>query len=64
MKILGVLVLVALSIAFVTKSSAPAGPSGTISGEPVAFISKGEAVNIDDHLEDGTWTLIEYTADW
>ena len=64
MKFFAVLALIACSIAFVVKSSGSDGPSGPISGAPVATISTGEVVQIEEHLEDGTWTLIEYTADW
>lgn len=30
----------------------------------VATISHGETVDLEDHLVPGTWTLLEFGADW
>ena len=30
----------------------------------VDTISHGESVDLGDHLQPGTWTLLEFTADW
>ncbi len=30
----------------------------------VDTISHGESVDLQDHLVPGTWTLLEFTADW
>ena len=30
----------------------------------VATISHGDTVDLNDHLVPGTWTLLEFTADW
>lgn len=30
----------------------------------VATISHGDTVDLDEHLEPGTWTLLEFGADW
>ncbi len=30
----------------------------------VATISHGETVNLEDHLVPGTWTVLEFGADW
>jgi len=32
--------------------------------ELVATISHGEEVDLDGHLRDETWTLVEFTAPW
>ncbi|MFT5476907.1 MAG: hypothetical protein ACI8Y8_002248 [Planctomycetota bacterium] len=32
--------------------------------ELVATISHGEAVDLDEHLAPGKWTLVEYGAKW
>lgn len=29
-----------------------------------ATISHGEAVDLAPHLREGTWTVVEFTADW
>ena len=34
------------------------------SGGKVATISSGEAVDLESHLRPGTWTVVEFTADW
>lgn len=33
-------------------------------GAKIATISNGEPVEIADHLTDGAWTIVEFTADW
>ena len=30
----------------------------------VKTISHGETVYIEDHLDEDTWTVVEFTADW
>ena len=34
------------------------------SGENTATISTGQTVELNDHLAAGTWTIVEFTADW
>ena len=38
------------------------GSSG--SNQKIATISTGERVEIASHLRAGTWTVVEFTADW
>lgn len=30
----------------------------------VAAISRGDAIDLDEHLAPGTWTVLEFGADW
>lgn len=34
------------------------------SHEKVATISTGAAVDLPSHLREGTWAVVEFTADW
>jgi hypothetical protein len=40
------------------------GPSSPGSQGKIVTISTGEAVDLAPHLRDGTWTVVEFTADW
>lgn len=47
-------------------AAAPELPSGPRLGEAelIRTVSKGQAVDLDEHLEDGSWTIIQFTAPW
>ena len=50
-------------VAFVRRT--PSLPTTSVDAKTaVATISRGETVNIEDHLEPGVWTVVEFTADW
>jgi len=34
------------------------------SDEKIATISTGDEVDLEAHLRPGTWTVVEFTADW
>lgn len=43
---------------------APGGASGKVTDDKIAVISKGERVTIEEHLKEGRFTVVEFTADW
>lgn len=45
-------------------SREPAAGVGLAGGEDIRTISKGEPVNLRDHLVPGKYTLFDYYADW
>ncbi|MEM9382604.1 MAG: hypothetical protein AAGB93_21810 [Planctomycetota bacterium] len=64
--------VVVAGVVMFSRASTPPPPSqglglGAASADdrPVVTISKGEPVELADHLAaDGAWTLFEFTADW
>ena len=39
-------------------------PDSKMTGELIETVSHGETVDVDDHLVDGRWTVVEFYADW
>lgn len=39
-------------------------PGSKATDEKIAFISHGEKVYIEEHLKEGRFTVVEFTADW
>ena len=66
------LVLLAIGVAGVAgfvvfdqnQERAPSSAGKPIDRSPVSTISTGESVNIEDYLEDGVATVIDFTAPW
>ena len=59
-----VVLMLALGGFMVMHNSGGGPSSGTGSHQNVATISTGEAVDLAPHLRAGTWTVVEFTADW
>ena len=45
-------------------SREPAAGAGLAGGEDIRIISRGEPVNLRDHMVPGKYTLFDYYADW
>lgn len=45
-------------------SREPAAATGLAGGEDIRIISRGEPINLRDHLVPGKYTLFDYYADW
>lgn len=69
MAIVVVIVALALGLWLMTPDARKAPSGGGATGaesntEKIATISKGERVEIAQHLRDGRFTIVEFTADW
>ena len=63
--VVAVLIVVGLvGIVITHDSRTGSSPGSSGGGEKVVTISHGEAVTIEDHLTRGTYTIVEFTADW
>ncbi len=53
-------------VAIITLHEKPSrrSPGAASSGDKSVLISIGQTINLNDHLVEGTWTIIEFTADW
>ena len=59
-----VVILIGLGGIIVTHERGGASSSALGSQQKIATISNGETVDLAPHLRDGTWTVVEFTADW
>ncbi len=63
MKVLiGIAVAVILGLAGIMFTHERGGPAG--SHAKIQTISTGRAVDLASHLRAGTWTVVEFTAEW
>ena len=61
--LIGLAIVAVLGVAGVVVTHETSNSSST-SGSKIATISTGERVDLASHMRAGTWTVVEFTADW
>ncbi len=65
MKVLiGIVVAVILGLGGIVFTHERGGPSASGSHAKIQTISTGQTVDLAPHLRAGTWTMVEFTAEW
>ena len=68
MAIVIVVATLAVGLWLMAPRGEPARTGGSVGSsatdEKIATISKGSRVEIPEHLKDGRFTIVEFTADW
>ena len=61
---LGAVLVLGLAGVVVSHERGRSPSTGAGSGNKIVTISSGEEVDLNSHLRPGTWTVVEFTADW